>query len=146
MSPNNFVVGGVRINLSGREQEGQVSPGRELDELCRRLESDLLALVNVETGAPVIESVKRSDAYYDRESLDALPDLFLEWNHDHPIETVWSPRFGIVHGAYTHWRTGDHRPGGLLLARGPAVFPQTQLPALEVNRLGALIAEELGVA
>ena len=34
MSPNNFVVGGVRINLMGREAEGRVRPGSELDELC----------------------------------------------------------------------------------------------------------------
>ena len=146
MSPNNFVVGGVRINLMGREAEGRVRPGSELDELCRRLEDDLLALVNVETGTSVIERVERSDAHYRRESLDALPDLFIEWNHRHPIETVWSPRFGMVHGSYTHWRTGDHRPGGLLLVRGPGVAPRTELPAVEVDRLGALIAAELGVS
>jgi predicted AlkP superfamily phosphohydrolase/phosphomutase len=146
VSPNNFVVGGVRINLAGREAEGRVNPGRELDELCRRLESDLLALINVDTGTTVIDRVDRTDAHYERESLDALPDLFLEWNHDHPIETVWSPRFGIVHGPYTHWRTGDHQPGGLLLLRGPGIGPELERPALEINQLGASIAAELGVA
>ncbi len=145
LSPNNFVVGGVRINLSGREAAGRVNPGRELDELYRRLESDLLALVNVDTGTSVIDHVQRSDAYYERESLDALPDLFLEWNHEHPIETVWSPRFGLLHGPYTHWRTGDHRPGGLALVRRPGLRPETQLPALEINQLAASIAAELGL-
>jgi predicted AlkP superfamily phosphohydrolase/phosphomutase len=144
MSPNNFVVGGVRINLSGREQAGIVDPGDELASTCRRLESDLLALVNVDSGTPVINRVERSDAHYERATLDALPDLFLDWNHDHPIETVWSPRFGIVRGPYTHWRTGDHRPGGLLLVRGPGLAPEQQAPALEINRLPAMIAEELG--
>jgi predicted AlkP superfamily phosphohydrolase/phosphomutase len=145
MSPNNFVVGGVRINQLGREAEGQVRPGRQLDELCRRLEDDLLALVNVDTGTTVVNRVERADAHYERESLDALPDLFLEWNQDHPIETVWSPRFGMIHGPYTHWRTGDHRAGGLLLARGPGVAPRTELPALEINHLAPVIAAELGV-
>jgi hypothetical protein len=60
----------------------------------------------------VLTRIERSDAYYDRESLDALPDVFLECNHDHPIETVWSPRCGLIRGPYVHWRTGDHRPGG----------------------------------
>jgi predicted AlkP superfamily phosphohydrolase/phosphomutase len=145
MSPNNFVVGGVRINLSGRENEGIVEPGQELGELYRRLESDLLALVNVEAATSVIDRVERSDAHYEREPLDALPDLFLEWNHDHPIETVWSPRLGIIHGPYTHWRTGDHQPGGLLLARRPGAAPEEQGSPLEINRLAALIAEELDV-
>ena len=121
MSPNNFVVGGVRINLRGREREGRVAPGREFDQLCDRLGEDFLTLVNVDTGAPVVRSVERTDAHYSRDHLDALPDLLLEWNHDHPIETIWSPRFGLIHGPYTHWRTGDHRPGGLLLARGPGI-------------------------
>jgi predicted AlkP superfamily phosphohydrolase/phosphomutase len=145
MSPNNFAVGGVRINQHGREAEGQVRPGGELDELCRRLEEDLLALVNVDTGTTVVNRVERADAHYQRESLDALPDLFLEWNQDHPIETVWSPRFGMIHGPYTHWRTGDHRAGGLLLVRGPGIAPQTQFPALEINHLASAIAAELGV-
>jgi hypothetical protein len=144
MSPNNFVVGGVRVNVAGREKEGFVRPGNELDETYRRLASDLLALVNVEAGVPVIKRVERSDAHYERGPLDALPDLFLEWNHDQPIETVWSPRFGIIHGPYTHWRTGDHRPGGLLLVRRPGLEPEQQLPALEINRLAAMIAEQLG--
>jgi predicted AlkP superfamily phosphohydrolase/phosphomutase len=146
MSPNNFVVGGVRINLQGRETEGRVRPGGDLDELCRRLEEDLLALVNVDTGTSVIERVEGSDAHYQRKSLDSLPDLFIEWNHDHPIETVWSPRFGMIHGPYMHWRTGDHLPGGLLLVRAPGVAPRAQLPALEIGRLGDLIAAELGVS
>jgi predicted AlkP superfamily phosphohydrolase/phosphomutase len=146
MSPNNFVVGGVRFNLAGRESAGRLRPGPELDALYRRLEADLLALVNVDTGAPVITRVERSDAYYERESLDALPDVFLEWNHDHPIETVWSPTFGLIHGPYVHWRTGDHRPGGLLLVRSPDVAAGTRLPALEINRLGAWLAETLGIS
>ncbi len=145
MSPNNFVVGGVRINLQGREEEGRIRPGSEFDELCRRLETDLPALVNVDTGTTVIDRVERSDGLYQRESLDALPDLFVQWNHNHPIENVWSPRFGLIHGPYTHWRTGDHRAGGLLLMRAPTVTPGTELTPLEINRLGCSIAAELGV-
>ncbi|MEA2159847.1 MAG: hypothetical protein QOD66_2227 [Solirubrobacteraceae bacterium] len=145
-SPNNFVVGGVRVNLHGRESQGRVHPGRELDELCRRLEADLLALINVDTGGKVITGVERSDTHYERESLDALPDLFVQWNQDDPIETVWSPRFGLIHGPYTHWRTGDHRPGGMLLVRGPGISPGATLPAVEISQLSALIAGQLGVA
>ena len=146
MSPNNFVVGGVRINLKGREADGIVQPGREFDELCRRLGEDLLALVNVETGTSVIDRVERSDRHYDRGALDALPDLFLEWNHDHPIEAVWSRRFGLIRSPYTHWRTGDHKPGGLLLVRAPGIPAGSKLPDLEINELGAWIAATLDVS
>lgn len=144
MSPNNFVVGGVRANLKGREADGCVEGGRELDELFDRLREDLLALVNVDTGAPVINAVERSDCHYAREPVDALPDLFLDWNHDRPIETVWSPCFGLIQGRYAHWRTGDHRPGGLLLLHGPGVPAEAELPPLVNDRLGAFIADQLG--
>lgn len=146
MSPNNFVVGGVRVNLHGRESAGRVHRGRELDELYRRLAADLRALVNVETGSTVIDRVVRSDKFYEREGLDALPDLFLEWNHQHPIEVVWSPRIGMVRGPYMHWRTGDHRPGGLLFVRGPETTPGSELPPLEIQHLSTAIATELGVS
>ena len=145
MAPNNFVVGGVRINLRGREREGRVAPGREFDQLCDRLREDFLTLVNVDTGAPVVRAVERTDAHYSRDYLDALPDLLLEWNHDRPIETVWSPRFGLVHGPYSHWRTGDHRPGGLLLARGPGLDPRQEPPELAIEDLAPSIAARLGV-
>ncbi len=145
MSPNNFVVGGVRINLRGREREGRVAPGREFDQLCDRLGEDFLTLVNVDTGAPVVRSVERTDEHYSRDHLDALPDLLLEWNHDHPIETIWSPRFGLIHGPYTHWRTGDHRPGGLLLARGPGLEPGGRRPGIGIEDIAPSVAARLGV-
>jgi hypothetical protein len=145
MSPNNYSVGGVRFNLAGREASGRVQPGRELDELCRRLQDDLLALVNVDTGTSVIDRVERSDAHYERAALDGIPDLFLHWNHDHPIETVWSPRFGTIGGRYTHWRTGDHQPEGLLLERSPRAAAGSELPPIAIHELGGAIAAELGV-
>jgi predicted AlkP superfamily phosphohydrolase/phosphomutase len=145
LSPNNFVVGGVRINVQGREPQGVIAPGREFDDLCARLRRDLLALVNVATGTPVVREVMRTDQHYPRRDDDALPDLFLEWNHDHPIETVWSPRFGTIHGPYAHWRTGDHRPDGLLLTRGPGIAPGSQLPELAVEDLAPSIACRLDV-
>ena len=145
LSPNNFVIGGVRLNMAGRESEGIVQPGQPAADVCRRLEADFLGMVNVATGTPVVRRVERSDAHYDRASLDALPDLFLEWNQDHPIETVWSPRVGVIHGRYQHWRTGDHRPDGLLLARGPGISQATAPSSIDIIDLAPSIAARLGV-
>lgn len=145
MSPNNFVVGGIRINLRGRERAGRVAPGREFNQLCHRLRQDFLTLVNVDTGTPVVERLERTDDHYTRDSLDALPDLLIEWNNDHPIETIWSPRFGLMHGPYTHWRTGDHRRDGLLLARGPGLAPVDEPRELAIEDLAPSIAARLGV-
>jgi len=143
-SPNNFVVGGIRINLKGRERCGKVDRG-EFGRLCERLRDDLLALVNVQTGGAVVREVTPTDAYYERSEDDALPDLLIEWNHDAPIETVWSQRFGAIRGPYLHWRTGDHRPDGLLLARGAEIAPGAELPEVAIEDLAPSIASRLGV-
>lgn len=58
---------------------------------------------------------------------------------------VWSPKTGVVYGPDTHWRTGDHRPDGLLLASGPGFTPGTALPDVDVVDLGATLSAMLGV-
>ncbi|CRK58976.1 hypothetical protein [Alloactinosynnema sp. L-07] len=145
LSPNNFVYGGVRLNVVGREPHGVVRPGAEFESVCDQLTEDLLALVNVVTGEPVVRSVARTTDHYDRESDDTLPDLLIDWGRSGPIETVWSPKTGMVHGPDTHWRTGDHRPDGLLLASGPAFTPGARLPDIDVVDLGASLSAMLGV-
>lgn len=145
MSPNNSVYGGVRINLRGRETAGLVEPGREFDTLCERLAADLLELINVDNGCPVIRAVERTDAHYKRLAVDELPDLLIDWNHDVPVETVWSPKIGIIHAPYTHWRTGDHRPGGFLFARGPGIPSGADLGIIDNRNLGPTMSAMLGV-
>ena len=61
-----------------------------------------------------------------------------------PIETVWSPKIGLVHGPYTHWRTGDHRPAGMLVATGPDL-PTGVQPDLDARDLAPTLLARLGV-
>lgn len=145
LEPNNYVYGGIRLNVVGREPRGCVLPD-EIGEVCKRLEEDLLALVNVDTGRPAIRAIIRSDDHHRRSPTDAMPDLFVDWDRSGPIETMWSPKTGTVHAPYEHWRTGDHREAGLLLARGPGLPANTRLPALDVEDLGPSIAARMGVA
>lgn len=145
MEPNNSVYGGVRVNLEGREPAGLVNPGAELDAICEQIRVDLLALVNVATGRPVIRAVERTERYHPRSPHDSLPDLLIEWKRDEQIETVWSAKTGIVHGPVTHWRTGDHRPAGLLLAAGPTIPAGADLGEIPVGDLGPTICARLGI-
>ncbi|MDQ4088285.1 MAG: hypothetical protein M3177_09810, partial [Pseudomonadota bacterium] len=144
-APNNSVYAGIRLNLVGREPQGKVRP-EEAEEVLAALERDLLELVNVETGGPVVRAVHRSDGHYRRSDRDKMPDLFVEWERGAPIETVRSARIGTVHTPYTHWRTGDHRPDGLLIAAGPGFAAGAELPAIEVEDIGPSIAARFGIA
>ena len=148
LEPNNYVHGGVRFNLIGREPRGTLHPD-ELDAAAARLTRDLMSLVNVATGDPVVSAVTRADAHYRRSPEDRMPDLFIDWVRRGPIETVWSPKTGLVHGPYLNWRSGDHRPDGLLLVHGPDIPTGRNMPPIElediapslVRRLGALLPD-----
>ncbi len=145
VAPNNSVYGGIRFNLAGREPDGCVSPD-EVEALGRRLAEDLRALVNVDTGRRAIRRVWSCGRFHRRAPEDAMPDLFVEWDRSAPIETVRSPRIGTVRAPYSGWRTGDHRPDGLLFARGPGLPAGRAFPPVAVEDLPVTIAARLGVA
>ncbi len=82
--PNNAVHGGIRINVAGREPEGKVMPGRDVDSLCERLAAEILEIVNLETGTPIADRVFRASDVYSGKHLDSLPDVLVEWNQTAP--------------------------------------------------------------
>ena len=143
-APNNFVYGGVRLNLMGREPRGRVRP-KDADEVMTQLAQDLLALVNLDTGRPAIRDVERADRWHRRSGRDSMPDLFIDWEREAPIETLWSPKLGLLHAPYVNWRSGDHRPDGLLVAAGLGIPKGEQLPEILLEDLAPSIAARLDV-
>jgi predicted AlkP superfamily phosphohydrolase/phosphomutase len=144
MEPNNYVYGGIRLNLVGREPHGCVQPD-QVESVCKQLTRDLLALVNVDTGDRVIRAVEPAANRYRRAPDDTMPDLFIDWERTAPIETVWSVKTGLVHAAYTNWRTGDHRPDGMLLAFGPGIPSGGSLPTVDLEDIAPSITAHLGM-
>ena len=73
-----------------------------------------------------------------------MPDLFLDWDHAAPIESVRSDKIGLVETPYEHWRTGDHRDYGLMLASGPGIADGATLPAMAMEDIAASILARFG--
>ncbi len=119
--PHNDISGAVRLNLEGRERNGKVKPGAEYDECCEALRKDLLDLVNLETGKPLVKTVLRTVDLFEGKHVGDLPDLLVEWNRDAPITSIGSPKVGHIEGTYLSGRTGDHMPDGLFFVRGPGI-------------------------
>ena len=142
--PNNTVVGALRLNLRGREPGGQIEPA-DMREAQRWLADRLAELVNVETGGRVVRHCRFTDDVYDRKPGDAFADVYVEWERSAPIERVWSPTTGTVAGAYDHWRQGDHRQEGMMLAVGPGIRPGNRRGTFESTDLGATLAAAVGV-
>lgn len=121
MVSNNFAHGGIRVNLVGREPEGKVHPGREFDEVCTQLTRDLLDIVDLQTGKPIVQRVIRTAEMYQGDYLHYLPDLLVEWSNDTPVYAIGSKKIGEIRGEYRYCRSGEHKPGGLFIATGPSI-------------------------
>jgi len=122
---NNHAHGGIRVNLVGREPNGKIEPGSELDAFCEELTRDLLDIVDLDRGQPVVRRVLRTDSLYHGEHRDWLPDLLVDWSNYVPISKVrlGSKKIGELSGEYRFCRTGDHFPGGMFVATGPGIQP-----------------------
>jgi predicted AlkP superfamily phosphohydrolase/phosphomutase len=144
MTPNNTVVGAVRLNLAGREPSGRVHPA-DRRKVLRWLAQRLEELVNVDTGGRVVRRCEIVDDIYRRSPDDAFGDLFVEWERAAPIERVWSPAVGTVAVPYDHWRQGDHVREGRLLAVGPGIRRGRRRGTRPTVDIGATLAAAVGV-
>jgi predicted AlkP superfamily phosphohydrolase/phosphomutase len=130
---NGLAVSGIRLNLETREPRGTLAPGEQADRFVEQLERDLLAIVDDASGAPLVKRVLRTRDLYAGEHLDALPDLLVVWNEvvangstalaggAGARVSARSPKIGTIVGANDYGRSGEHRPGGWLVATGPGV-------------------------
>jgi predicted AlkP superfamily phosphohydrolase/phosphomutase len=144
MVQNNSSHGGIRVNLEGREPQGRVSRA-DYDALLDELSEDLLDIVNLESGRPIVKTVHRADLLYAGPERDHLPDLMVEWTNDAPIRIVGSKKIGRVEGEYRYCRTGDHKPEGLFIVRGPDTKPGFIERAVTCIDFAPTIAALLGV-
>jgi len=143
--PTTDNCGGIRMNLKGREPEGQVEPGAPYRKLCDWLKEELLALKNVQTGAPVVTRVLYGDDLFPGAYRREFPDLVIEWNNEAPITAVRSQSVGEIRVESLNPRTGDHRPKGLVLARSNDLQPHFLQGAISLVDLAPTLAAHLGV-
>jgi predicted AlkP superfamily phosphohydrolase/phosphomutase len=110
----------LRVNLQGREPQGCVAPGAEYEALLTYIETEFRALVNGETGRPAVEEVFHVQQLYPGPRAAELPDVAILWSSESPINVLESPAIGRLERRIVEQRSGNHRPEGFMLARGPA--------------------------
>ena len=128
-APPGYYTGCLRVNLRGREPNGIVDPGAEYDALLSRLESDLHALRDAETGEAVIARTVRTRELFGADLHPALPDLAVFWReHDRPLQRVLHPRAELTQSPHAFHRGSHHTTEGLLVAAGAGVRPAGHQP------------------
>jgi len=110
--------GFISFNLKGREPQGFIETGADLDARCAELTAELRQLENADTGRPAVHDVIRVADVYQGPNLLELPDLIIQWAEETPITNLYHPRFGTISDEGFALRRTQHAPDGFLLAGG----------------------------
>jgi predicted AlkP superfamily phosphohydrolase/phosphomutase len=142
-------VGGIRINLQGREPQGVVAPAA-YDALIGEMSGRLLALRDPLTGHAPVAAVYRREELYTGPCTDRAPDLIVE-----PRRDADDPRanyllaYGAPPGSALFFDpprlSGNHDQDGILIAAGPGVRPGAFASA-RLWDLAPTICHALGVS
>ena len=155
---NGLGVGGIRLNLAGREPNGTILPGNEAASFIAQLSASLLEIVDERTGGPLVRRVLRTRDLYEGPHLDALPDLLVEWNDELATGSscvgggegarviAHSAKIGRVERENSYGRTGEHRPEGMFIAVGPQVSTGEITRPVSILDFAPTFCELLGVA
>ena len=124
--------GWIRINLTGREAQGIVSPV-QYDETCAQLEAMLRALTT-EGGEPLVRDIVRTAASSDAIG-NPLPDLVVHWE-DAAFASSLRIKDSRVQATRTSKKsTGQHASAGFCIYRGQAGCDSGVIAAKDLNRL-----------
>lgn len=121
-------LGGVYLNIKGREAQGTVAPGAESAALKAELSGKLAGLRDGPNGPAAVARVYDRDAVYSGPYKDNAPDLVIGYAEGY--RASWSGVTGIVDGAVFEDNTkawsGDH-------CIDPALVPGVLFSSLKLN-------------
>jgi predicted AlkP superfamily phosphohydrolase/phosphomutase len=118
----------ININLEGRNAAGTV-PSDDYDKLCLKLMDDL-ARWKDSRGIRVVDRIVRRDEAYSGPFTERASDLYVYWN----LEARAGEPPGEVRDR-GFWWSGDHRPEGILICKGPGIQRSAKLATPKVYDL-----------
>ena len=104
----------ININLGGRNAGGSV-PQSEYAQVCSRIIDDLSRWTDAR-GNRVVARVARREESYAGPFTERASDLYVYWN---PDADLGDPPDEVRDRGF--WWSGDHRPEGILICKGPGL-------------------------
>jgi len=103
-------LGGIYLNLKGREQGGIVDPGSEAERVRNAIQSGLSGHPDSSAGRPAIRSVSRREDLYAGPDADRAPDLLVNFHPGYRV--AWKTAVGgfanhLIEDNTRKW-SGDH--------------------------------------
>jgi predicted AlkP superfamily phosphohydrolase/phosphomutase len=109
------------------------------------MESYFRALVDPSTGDRVVEDVYFPADRFQGPKSNELPDVAIVWNSRRPINSVMSETLGTVSGQQTIERSGNHRPEGFALFRGPSFAARVGTSYGDARQIAPAILKLFGI-
>ncbi len=127
--------GAINVNLAGRESHGQVKPGKEFEEVKKKVISRLKKMKNPKAGELVNGTVLLPENIYNGPFTKNAPDILF-----YPVES------GYLAGNFFGFTTpkimvdniispGNHRMDGILFACGKDIIPGKKLDRASIMDL-----------
>jgi hypothetical protein len=135
----------LRVNLAGREPAGIVTPGARYNALLAQIETQFRALVDPSTGESVVEDVYFPTDHFQGPKSNELPDVAIVWSSRRPINAAKSDALGTVSGQQIVERSGNHRPEGFALFRGPSFGASVRTGQGDARQIAPAILNVFGV-
>jgi predicted AlkP superfamily phosphohydrolase/phosphomutase len=145
-------VGGIRINLEGREPEGIVKPGSEYESLIENLHQTLESAMDPETGSSIFEAVYRREDLYWGPYVKRAPDLIIEPKRD---EDDPGKNYALAYDVPTNDqsllslsnpRTGNHTLDGIFVASGEGMRRDVEIRGSSILDLAPTILFTMGLS
>ena len=143
-----FGLGGLYVNLRGRERDGIVEPGADYDSVLDDLERDLLAMTDDRNGNAPVSLVYRTRSQFDGPHLERGPDIVVGYSRGY--RSSWENPLGefppeVIVDNDDPW-SGDHQNDyrlvpGILLTNQRITLDRPALSDLTVT-----VLDEFGVA
>jgi predicted AlkP superfamily phosphohydrolase/phosphomutase len=118
----------ININLAGRNAAGTVASA-DYEKVCAQI-SAALGRWQDPRGIPAVERVAHRDEVYSGPYVERASDLYVYWN---PAAQFGDPPRGVQ--ARGFWWSGDHRPEGILIGKGPGIATGARLKTATVYDL-----------
>jgi len=115
-------VGGIVINLKGRQPKGCVHPGKEYKNLVDAILHNLLDYTDPATGRKVIQEAKRREDIYAGPYVENFPDIVYTLNpHYTPGTEIFGSPISKVPTFRLSKLSGVHQMKGIFIAHGPKI-------------------------
>ncbi|MEK6301448.1 MAG: alkaline phosphatase family protein [Acidobacteriota bacterium] len=118
----------ININLAGRNPAGTVAAD-DYEIVCERITRSLGEWTDAR-GRSVVEQVAQRNQVYAGPFSERASDMYVYWN---PAASLGDPPAEVR--ARGFWWSGDHRPEGILISKGPGIRRAAQLDSATVYDL-----------